>query len=251
MLLAIDIGNTLTKFGVFDDEKLLKQFTIATIRENSPQSLEQQISENLSFSIKSAIISSVVPELRDSYETFIKKICEIPPIFVDSNFGLEIIYKTPETLGIDRAVAAFAAREKYGKPCIICDFGTATTIDVIDSEGRFIGGIIVAGIGLLADSLSSRTSKLPKIEIKRPTKIIGNSTISAIQSGTYFGYISLVEGIIERLFEEIGGKCQVIATGGFAKLISDGTDKINVLDENLMLEGLKMINQNLLKSRNI
>jgi type III pantothenate kinase len=241
MLLAIDIGNTLTKFGVFNDEKLLKQFTISTIRDNSPQNLEQEISEKLTFSIKSAIISSVVPELSDSYKTFIKQICGIPPIFVDSNFGLEIIYKTPETLGIDRAVAAFAAREKYGKPCIICDFGTATTIDVIDSEGRFIGGVIVAGIGLLADSLSARTSKLPKIEIKKPAKIIGDSTILAIQSGTYFGYIGLVEGLIERLFEEIGGKCQVIATGGFAKLISDGTVKINILDENLLLEGLKMI----------
>jgi type III pantothenate kinase len=248
MLLAIDIGNTSTKFGVFNAKKLLNKFSIPTNRENSAFDLTQQITQSLPPGVESAIISSVVPELRHSYDVFIKKLCGKNPIFVDSTFGLEIIYKTPETLGIDRAVAAFAAREKYGKPCIVCDFGTATTIDVIDLSGRFIGGIIVAGIALLADSLVSRTSKLPKIEIQKPERIIGHSTVSAIQSGTYFGYIGLVEGIIHRIFQETGDNYKVIATGGYAKLISDGTEKISVFDENLVLEGLQMIYKKLSKS---
>lgn len=248
MLLAIDIGNTLTKFGVFDADKLLKQFTIPTIRNDSAENLSQQTVTNLSFPIKAAIISSVVPELRESYKQFVKQLSGKLPTFVTPNFGLKIIYENPETLGIDRAIAAFAASEKYGKPCVVCDFGTATTIDVVDSSGKFIGGIIVSGIGILAESLASRTSKLPKIEIKKPTKVIGNSTVSAIQSGIYFGYISLVEGIIEKIFTESDGRFNVVATGGYAKLISDGTDKINILDENLMLEGLQIIHEKLSKS---
>ncbi len=241
MLLAIDIGNTLTKFGVFNADKLIKKFTILTIRSNSADNLSNQLASNLSFPINTAIISSVVPELQESYKQLIKQLSGNLPTFVTHNFGFEIVYENPETLGIDRAIAAFAASEKYGKPCVVCDFGTATTIDVVDSDGKFIGGIIVSGIGLLADSLASRTSKLPKIELKKPEKVIGNSTVSAIQSGIYFGYISLVEGIIEKIFAESGERFNVVATGGYAKLISDGTDKINILDENLLLEGLQMI----------
>ncbi len=248
MLLAIDIGNTSTKFGVFDADKLLKKFTIPTIRSDSSENLSQQTVTNLCFPIKTAIISSVVPELRETYKQFVKQLSGKLPTFVTHNFGLEISYENPETLGIDRAIAAFAASEKYGKPCVVCDFGTATTIDVVDSSGKFIGGVIVSGIGLLAESLASRTSKLPKIEIKKPTKVIGNSTISAIQSGIYFGYISLVEGIIEKIFAESGERINVVATGGYAKLISDGTDKINILDENLMLEGLQIIHKKISKS---
>jgi type III pantothenate kinase len=242
MLLAIDIGNTLTKFGIFDNEKIISKFSIPTNRTDSFENLYSQTSANLSNTITSVIISSVVPELHESYKNFSLKIANSEPILVDHNFGFEIVYENPEKLGIDRAVAAFAAREKYGNPCIVCDFGTATTIDVVNGEGKFVGGIIVAGIGLLAESLVSRTSQLPKIELIKPKSVIGNSTISAIQSGTYFGYVSLVDGIIEKMFAEIG-KCKVIATGGFADLIKSGSTTIDILDENLMLEGLMLIHK--------
>jgi type III pantothenate kinase len=242
MLLAIDIGNTLTKFGIFDNEKLISKFSIPTNRTDSFENLYSQISVNLSSLITSVIISSVVPELHQSYREFSLKIANSEPIMVDYNFGFEIVYENPETLGIDRAVAAFAAMGKHGSPCIVCDFGTATTIDVVNREGKFIGGIIVAGIGLLAESLVSRTSQLPKIELTKPKSVIGNSTISAIQSGTYFGYVSLVDGIIEKMFAETE-KCPVIATGGFAGLINSGSTKIDILDENLMLDGLMLIHK--------
>jgi type III pantothenate kinase len=246
MLLAIDIGNTSTKFGVFDSERLVSKFSIPTNRTDSCEILFSQISVNLNNPITSVIISSVVPELNESYKQFSLKIAKSEPVLVDYNFGLEIVYENPEKLGIDRAVAAFAAREKYGSPCIVCDFGTATTIDVVNTEGKFIGGIIVAGIGLLAESLVSRTSQLPKIELTKPTSVIGGSTISAIQSGTFFGYVSLVDGIIDKMFAEIG-KCKVIATGGFADLINSGSKKIDILDENLMIDGLMLIHIKLSK----
>ncbi len=243
MLLAIDIGNTTTKFGVFDQEKIVSRFVIPTVRTQTERELTAQINEYQNFPIDSAIISSVVPEVHDAYRAFFENSFQIEPILVDSNFdfGFSIKYNPPENLGIDRAIAAFAAVQKYGKPCIICDFGTATTIDVVNSKNEFLGGIIVAGIQVVADSLFGKTSKLPKIELVRREEVIGNSTVSAIQSGVYFGYLGLVEGIISRICSQIGEKPPVIATGGFAKLIAEGTKLIDFTDENLILDGLRTI----------
>jgi len=171
--------------------------------------------------------------------------------FVDAtfDFGLEIKYNPPSSIGIDRIVAAVGAIEKYGKPCIVCDFGTATTIDAVNSQSEFLGGIITAGINLLADALFQNTSKLPKVAIKKPKSIIGNSTVHSIQAGIYFGYIGLVDGIIEKMIDELGEKPKVVATGGFAKLIAESSKKIDIIDETLMLEGLRLIYEKQARSK--
>jgi type III pantothenate kinase len=243
MLLAIDIGNSTTKFGVFDNEKLTTRFTIPTDRKQTQDEITQLIAKNLPDKIDAVIVSSVVSELNVFYEEFIETRFGSKPLFVDHalDFGLKIRYDPPESLGIDRAVAAFAAREKYGKPVIVCDFGTATTIDVVNAEGEFIGGIIAPGISTLADVLFQKTSNLPKVEIKKPEKIIGTSTVSGINAGIYFGYAGLVEKILEKMIEELGETPKIIATGGFAGLIAESVERIEIVDENLVLEGLRLI----------
>ncbi len=243
MLLAIDIGNTTVKFGVFDRENLTGKFVIPTVRHQTAADIDSLVNSNLPQTISGVIVSSVVPELKNPFEKFIEKRFGITQIFVehDFDFGLKIKYNPPAAVGIDRIVAAFAAAEKYGKPCIVCDFGTATTIDAVNSGGEYLGGVIVAGMNLLADALSQKTSKLPKIEIKKAKKVIGSSTIEAIQSGIYFGYIGLTDGIIKRMIGELGEKPGIIATGGLAPIIADGSELIEIFDETLMLDGLRLI----------
>ncbi len=243
MLLAIDIGNSTAKFGVFDNEKLLTRFTLPTDRTQTHEEINAFITNNLPHNIDAVIISSVVPELNIAYRSFCETHFNLKPFFVDhaTDFDMKIFYDPPESLGIDRAVAAFAARGKYGKPVIVCDFGTATTIDVVDAQGEFIGGIIVPGIATLADSLFQKTSNLPNVEIEKPEKVIGTSTVSAINAGIYFGYAGLVEKILQKMIEELGEKPAIIATGGSASMIAESVEMIEIVDENLILEGLRLI----------
>ncbi len=245
MLLAIDIGNTNTKFGVFDEENLVARRTIATIRHNSAAQINQTIIGELNDNIESAIISSVVPELNETFIELCESYFKVTPVFVshDFNFGFINRYNPPESVGIDRLITAFAGVEKYGKPLIVCGFGTATTIDAVNSNNEYLGGIITAGMNLLADSLPQRTSKLPQILLQKPAKVIGNSTVSAIQAGVYFGYIGLVDGLIRRIIDELGEKPKVIATGGLANLIAETSEMIEVVDEKLMLDGLRSLNE--------
>lgn len=243
MLLAIDIGNSSVKFGVFDHENLISRFSFPTIHTQTADEINSLIQTDFNQTISAIVISSVVPELKNSFQILGEKFFNLLPVFVDNtfDFGLKIKYFPPENLGVDRIVAAFAAVEKYGKPCIVCDFGTATTIDAVNSKREFLGGTIVAGINLLADALHRRTSKLPLVELKKPASVIGNSTVSAIQSGIYFGYVGLADGIIRRMIDELGEKPKVVATGGFANLIAESAEMIEIVDENLMLEGLRLL----------
>lgn len=243
MLLAIDIGNSTVKFGVFDQENLIEKFSIPTVRHQTAGEISSLLDQNLIEDISAVIVSSVVPELKNAIQNFSKSRFSISPIFVahDFDIGLKINYNPPESAGIDRIVAAFAAREKYGSPVIVCDFGTATTIDALNSNSEFLGGVIVAGMNLLADALFQNTSKLPKIEIKKADKVIGGSTNEAINTGIYFGYIGLTDGIIKRMIEELNEKPKVVATGGLAPIIFEESEFIEVYDENLMLDGLRLI----------
>lgn len=243
MILAIDIGNTTTKFGVFEDDKLIKRHLIPTIRSKSSDEIYESLDGELNYNFNGAIVSSVVPELRESFQNLIENHFNTSAIFVgnDFDFGFKILYNPPENVGIDRLVAAYAAVKKYGKPCIVCDFGTATTIDVVNKQNEYLGGIITPGMNLLADALHQRTSKLPKIELRKPPKVIGDSTVSAIQSGVYYGYIGLVDGIVKQMIAELGEKPKVIATGGLVKTIAETSKTIKIVDENLMLEGLNLI----------
>lgn len=243
MFLAIDIGNSTVKFGVFDRENLLTKFSIPTVRNQTADEISSLINQNLPGNISAVTVSSVVPELKNSIENFSKSSFGVPPFFVehDFDFGLKINYDPPENLGIDRLVAAFAAKEKHGVPAIVCDFGTATTIDAVGSNGEFRGGVIVAGMNLLADALFQKTSKLPKIEITKAEKVIACSTNDAINAGIYFGYLGLTDGIIKRMIDESNEKPKVVATGGLAQIISEGSEYIEIYDENLMLDGLRLI----------
>jgi type III pantothenate kinase len=246
MILAIDIGNTTTKFGVFDNEKLIKRHTIPTIRSKSADEIFQSIGDELNFNFRGVIISSVVPELNESFTKLAEIHFNSSAIFVNHNFdfGFKINYNPPESVGIDRVIAAYGAVQKYGTPCIVCDFGTATNIEVVNSKNEYIGGIITAGMNLLADSLHQRTSKLPKIELRKPEKVIGNSTVSAIQSGVYFGYIGLVDGLVKQMIDELGEKPKVIGTGGLVNLIAESSQMIEITDENLIVESLRIIYEN-------
>lgn len=243
MLLTIDIGNTTTKLGVFNDDLLIERLVIPTIRGKSADEIRESIGQNLNHNLDAAIISSVVPELNDAVADLCRQHFNAPPMFVDHSFdfGFTIKCEPPDGVGIDRLVAAYAAVNKIKTPCIICDFGTATTIDAVNKNGEYLGGIITAGMNLLADALHQRTSKLPRIELRKPENAIGNSTVSAIQSGVYFGYIGLVDGLIKRISDELNAKPKIIATGGLAPLIAGSSKYIKNVDPNLMLEGLRLI----------
>ena len=243
MLLTIDIGNSAAKFGIFDQANLVSRFAVPTAHTDTADKINSLVQSNSTGKIAAVVISSVVPELNDAYRKFAAEFHHLEAVFVDNkfDFGLKINYHPPKSVGVDRIVAAFAAVEKYGKPCIICDFGTATTIDAVNSSGEYLGGIIAPGMNLLADALFRKTSQLPKIKIEKPAQVIGDSTIKSIQSGIYFGYIGLVDGIITRIIAELGETPRVIATGGFAQLIAAGAESIQTVDETLMLDGLRLI----------
>jgi len=243
MLLVIDIGNTNTSFGIFDSEKLTTHFKIPTVRNKNSNQIIDSIREKTSSRVSAIVISSVVPESNNAFQKMSEKYYGLRPVFIDYtfDFNLKIKYNPPSSIGSDRLIDAFAAVEKYGKPCIICDFGTATTIDAVNSNGEYLGGIIAPGINVLADALFRKTSKLPLVEIKKPESVFGNSTVASIQSGIYFGYISLVDGIIHRMIDELREKPKIIATGGLASVIAESSELIEVVDETLMLEGLRLI----------
>ena len=240
MLLAIDIGNSFTKIGIFENSSLSNRIIFPTVR---TQTAEEVNSQTLVKSVDAIVISSVVPELTETYRLFADEFFNLKPIFIDNtfDFGLKINYHPPEKVGVDRIVAAFAASEIYGKPCIVCDFGTATTIDAVNSKAEYLGGTISPGVKTLAESLYLKTSQLPLIEIEKPESVFGNSTVKSIQAGIYYGYIGLVDGIIERMSAELGESARVVATGGFAEFLAKDSQQIEVVDENLMLEGLRLI----------
>lgn len=251
MLLAIDIGNSTVKFGIFENEILRNKFSIASVRTQTADEIYSQILPHINSAISAVIISSVVPDLKNSFRELSIKHFKTEPVFVGHNFdfGLKIKYFPLETLGADRMVDAFAAVAKYGKPCIVCDFGTATTIDAVNSESKYLGGIITPGFNTLSEALFIKTAKLPRVEIKKPENIIGNSTISSIQSGIFYGYIGLVEGILQRMIKELGENPRIIATGGFARLIAENCPMIESVDENLLLDGLRMIYERMKNNR--
>ena len=193
--------------------------------------------------ISALIISSVVPELDISFRKMSEKYFGREAVLVDStfDFNLKIKYNPPASVGIDRIVVAAAAVQKYGKPCIVCDFGTATTIDAVNSLSEYLGGTIAPGINVFADALFEKTSKLPKVEIRKTRSVIGDSTINSIQAGIYFGYIGLVDGILRQMISELDEKPKVVATGGLAVFIAESCALIQTVDETLMLEGLRLI----------
>lgn len=249
MLLVIDIGNTNTSLGVYRGAELIAHWRTATVHYRTADEygvLARQMFTlaDLDYKeISAVIIASVVPPLNFAFQKMSELYFGHKAIFVNNklDLGLPIKYNPPSDVGADRIVDAVAAIEKYGAPCIVVDFGTATTFDAINEKGEYLGGVITPGITISSDALFQRAAKLPRVEITAPESVIGKSTVGSIQSGLYYGYAGLVDGILRRMVDELGGKVRVVATGGLAGLIAKASELIETVDDTLTLEGLRII----------
>ena len=250
MLFAIDVGNTNITIGLFDKDKLLKQFRMITKNKKTSDEYGVFLGELLGLNgykrsdITDVIIASVVPDVMHSLTSGIIKYFDVNPVIVAPGIktGIKLAVPNPKELGADRIVDAVAAYEIYGGPAIVIDFGTATTHDLILEDGSLFAGVTSPGIRLAANALWTGTAKLPEVEIKKVEKILGRDTVSSMQAGIYFGYVGQTEYIIKNMKEESGIKnLKVIATGGLGKIISDSTDAIDVYNPELTLQGLRLI----------
>ena len=249
MLLVIDTGNTNTTLGVYDGSELVTHWRLTTARVRTVDEYgvyARNLFElaGIDFKAIDAIaIASVVPPLNYTLKRMSEVYFHLTPLMIDhmTDIGLEILYNPPSDVGADRLVDAVAAIHKYGAPCIVVDFGTATTFNAIDAQKRYLGGVITPGINISSEALFQRAARLPPVEITRPQSVIGSSTIGSMQSGLYYGFVGLVDGILKRMLEELGEETRVIATGGLASLISTGSELIDTVDSTLTLEGLRLI----------
>ncbi|QKY70910.1 type III pantothenate kinase [Lentibacillus sp. CBA3610] len=252
MLFVLDAGNTNTVLGVFKDDTLIHEWRINTDRyktEDEFAVLMQSLlaHEGISFSdINGVIISSVVPPMMFALEKMCTKYFHLEPMVIgkDSVHSyLNMVYPNPEEIGADRIVNAAGAIEEYGAPLIIIDFGTATTYCYINDDKAYYGGLIAPGVLISMEALNSKASKLPKIEIQAPDNVIGQSTVEAMQSGVFYGYVAQVDGTVNRMKRETTTEPTVIATGGLASLIADASETIDYVDKYLTLKGLYKIYQ--------
>ncbi len=238
MLLAVDVGNSRIKFGLYQDRRAIRYFTLPTSDARSDGSL-LSAAESIDDGVSLVRVCSVVPPVNDVISKLASRLNSAVE-FIDhrSPLGIEIEYDPPETLGVDRLTASAAAYRKYGGPCITCSFGTATTIDAVTADGRFIGGTIAPGLRTMAEALHLKTAKLPLIDVGEvPSSAIGRSTTEAISAGVFFSHIGAAEAIISRIKAEIGD-AKVVATGGFAKTTAEHSHIIDAVDETLILDGL-------------
>jgi pantothenate kinase, type III len=249
MLLALDAGNTNVTIGVFEGMSLLRRWRLRTVREQTADEWGLKL-RNL-FAIDSLdigrvdgiIIASVVPPLDSTFAAMAPRYFHIDPIFVTPRTatGLTVRYDNPNDVGADRIVNGVAAFHKYGGPCIVVDLGTAITFDAISANAEYLGGIICPGIGISISGLFSKTARLPLVDFKEPDKLIGTNTVGSITSGIYYGTIGMIDGLLERMIGEMGPATKTVATGGQAGLIVRRSRYLKSADEDLTLEGLRLI----------
>jgi type III pantothenate kinase len=255
MLLAIDVGNTNTVLGVFDGDRLTHSWRLQTLRERTADETGILVTHLFAQSgvdrsqIDGIILSSVVPPQTGTIEEMSERYFGRTPVTVDptTNTGMPILYTPVSDVGADRVVNAVAAYEMFGRashtPVIAVDFGTATTFDVISAMGEYVGGVICPGIGISADALFQRAARLPRVDVRKPPSIIGQTTVTSMQAGLFFGYVSMVDGIVERIRAELpeGDRATCIATGGMASVLANETSAIQRVEPDLTLQGLRLI----------
>ena len=251
MLLAIDVGNTQTVIGLFKADNILASWRMVTPRFETSDEIASAVYGFLhnsgydSENIREVAISCVVPRILDELNKMSQKYFNCKPLVVDSTIDSDLVikYDYPAEIGADRIANAVAAKEIYGFPSIVVDFGTATTFDAISANGEYLGGAIAPGIQISEEALFRKTAKLPRVEIIKPHKAIGRSTVASMQSGLFFGYIGLISNIIKKIKRELGEKVKVVSTGGFAAQISREIKYIDCHEPHLVLEGLRIIHE--------
>jgi len=249
MLLVIDVGNTNTVLGIYRDGELLHNWRLTTDKSRTVDEYAMLVHElfglsQLQFSdIGDVIISCVVPPMQGTLDGLCRSYFKLKPYVVGPGIktGMPILYDNPKEVGADRIVNAVAAYEKHRRSLIVVDFGTATTFDYISPRGEYLGGAIAPGLVISTEALFERASKLPRVEFARPPQVVAKNTVNSIQSGIFYGYVGLVDGIVRRMKEEVRDNPLVMATGGVSGMISQASQTIDEVDPNLTLDGLQII----------
>ena len=251
MLLAVDVGNTETHFGAFKNEALHEHWRFATVRQSTADELGAALRNLLGLrgygfeDLDSSIVSSTVPQLEPEWTAMASRYLghEMVAVGPGTRTGMAIRYDNPREIGADRLVNAVAIRARFGGPAVCVDFGTATTFDIVSREGEYLGGVLMTGIEISLDALSERGARLPKVDLAPPKGVIGKNTIEAIRSGVVYGYAGAVDAILRRLYEELGERSDVVATGGLARLVVPYTEEITEVDDLLTLTGLRLLHE--------